>query len=242
VGKKCGWCVVASSARSVSVKTHTGPPLFPGRTSQHFGKHPLSPGKSSAVRSIQPNRHTVQGARYQWTDSDHVRQGEDNGHSSADRATDVRHSTGSCGGGNRSPRPGGAGTRGRHGNPQHAPRSGRDTYHLVSSPHLTPLIDASLPRPGRILPQTVHGTCFAAHIRQTPQALPSGCGLDTGRAGRGANLSVRAISDLERGVKLAPRRDTVALLLGALELSAEDRGTLEDSVRRRRGPPLPARS
>ena len=57
-----------------------------------------------------------------------------------------------------------------------------------------------------------------------------------------ANLSVRAISDLERGVKLAPRRDTVALLLGALELSAEDRGTLEDSVRRRRGPPLPARS
>ena len=34
-----------------------------------------------------------------------------------------------------------------------------------------------------------------------------------------AGLSVRGISDLERGLKRAPRRDTVALLLEALVLS-----------------------
>jgi transcriptional regulator with XRE-family HTH domain len=34
-----------------------------------------------------------------------------------------------------------------------------------------------------------------------------------------ARLSARAISDLERGVKRTPRRDTVRLLVDALELS-----------------------
>src|SRR5687768_17086593 len=36
-----------------------------------------------------------------------------------------------------------------------------------------------------------------------------------------ARLSARAISDLERGVKRTPRRDTVRLLVEALELSGE---------------------
>ena len=41
-----------------------------------------------------------------------------------------------------------------------------------------------------------------------------------------SGLSARGISDLERGLNRAPRRDTVAMLLGALELSADDRATL----------------
>ncbi len=60
-----------------------------------------------------------------------------------------------------------------------------------------------------------------------------------------ANLSSRAISDLERGLKQAPRRDTVELLAQALGLTPDERATLEATVSRRRGPaptpaPLPA--
>ena len=47
-----------------------------------------------------------------------------------------------------------------------------------------------------------------------------------------AHLSARAISDLERGVKVAPRRDTVELLACALGVPVDD---LERSVSRRRG-------
>jgi len=60
-----------------------------------------------------------------------------------------------------------------------------------------------------------------------------------------ANLSARAISDLERGLKQAPRRDTVELLVQALGLAPDERAALEATVSRRRGPaptpaPLPA--
>ncbi len=41
-----------------------------------------------------------------------------------------------------------------------------------------------------------------------------------------SGLSVRGISDLERGLKRAPRRDTVALLLEALDLSPDERAAL----------------
>jgi predicted ATPase/transcriptional regulator with XRE-family HTH domain len=51
-----------------------------------------------------------------------------------------------------------------------------------------------------------------------------------------AQLSARAISDLERGLKLAPRRDTVALLAEALALSSEESAALEATVSRRRAP------
>lgn len=49
-----------------------------------------------------------------------------------------------------------------------------------------------------------------------------------------AHLSVRAISDLERGVRTVPQRETVELLARALKRPYEE---LEDAVRRRRGPP-----
>lgn len=48
-----------------------------------------------------------------------------------------------------------------------------------------------------------------------------------------AQLSVRCISDLERGIKRSPRRDTVELLAAALRLSEPDRATLEASARGR---------
>jgi transcriptional regulator with XRE-family HTH domain len=48
-----------------------------------------------------------------------------------------------------------------------------------------------------------------------------------------ARLSVRAISDLERGVKALPHRHTVELLADALEIPVED---LEHAIERRRGP------
>jgi predicted ATPase/transcriptional regulator with XRE-family HTH domain len=51
-----------------------------------------------------------------------------------------------------------------------------------------------------------------------------------------ARLSTRAISDLERGVKQTPRRDTVELLAAALQLSREDYAALEAAVSRRKGP------
>jgi predicted ATPase/transcriptional regulator with XRE-family HTH domain len=47
-----------------------------------------------------------------------------------------------------------------------------------------------------------------------------------------AGLSARAISDIERGVKHAPRRDTVALLAEALELSPQQRLAFEGAARR----------
>jgi predicted ATPase/transcriptional regulator with XRE-family HTH domain/Tfp pilus assembly protein PilF len=51
-----------------------------------------------------------------------------------------------------------------------------------------------------------------------------------------AGLSARAISDLERGIRRAPYRDTVRLLADALGLADTDRGRLEASVRRTRTP------
>jgi predicted ATPase/DNA-binding XRE family transcriptional regulator len=51
-----------------------------------------------------------------------------------------------------------------------------------------------------------------------------------------ANVSARAISDLERGAKQGPHRTTVTLIAGALRLSADDRALLDRSARRARGP------
>jgi predicted ATPase/DNA-binding XRE family transcriptional regulator len=47
-----------------------------------------------------------------------------------------------------------------------------------------------------------------------------------------AGLSTRAISDLERGIKLHPRRDTIHLLSMALKLDVPARALLEDLARR----------
>src|SRR5215212_2985385 len=46
-----------------------------------------------------------------------------------------------------------------------------------------------------------------------------------------ASLSARAISDLERGVKRTPRRDTVQLLVEALGLSGEVRTAFVTAAR-----------
>jgi transcriptional regulator with XRE-family HTH domain len=47
-----------------------------------------------------------------------------------------------------------------------------------------------------------------------------------------AGVSVRSISDLERGINRAPRSFTLALLLGALGLSAAERARLEAAAGR----------
>jgi predicted ATPase len=47
-----------------------------------------------------------------------------------------------------------------------------------------------------------------------------------------AGLSVRAISDLERGAKHVPRKGTLQMLLDALDLSREERAALEVAARR----------
>jgi transcriptional regulator with XRE-family HTH domain len=46
-----------------------------------------------------------------------------------------------------------------------------------------------------------------------------------------AHLSARAISDLERGLKRSPRRDTVELLETALSLSPRERAAFEMAAR-----------
>src|SRR5436309_7357908 len=51
-----------------------------------------------------------------------------------------------------------------------------------------------------------------------------------------AGLSVRGLSDLERGARLAPRRETVQLLAEALQLSAAERTRLESAARQRGAP------
>ena len=55
-----------------------------------------------------------------------------------------------------------------------------------------------------------------------------------------AGLSARAITDLERGVNRSPRKDTLARLAAALELSPEERGGWEAAQRRGQAPGGPA--
>jgi transcriptional regulator with XRE-family HTH domain len=51
-----------------------------------------------------------------------------------------------------------------------------------------------------------------------------------------AGLSVRGLSDLERGARRAPRRETVQLLAEALQLSAAERTRIEAAARQRGTP------
>ena len=55
-----------------------------------------------------------------------------------------------------------------------------------------------------------------------------------------ARLSINAVGALERGTRLAPRRETVAVLAMALELNAMERGRFEAAARRAR--PVSARA
>src|SRR5687768_1970497 len=57
-----------------------------------------------------------------------------------------------------------------------------------------------------------------------------------------AGVSTRGISDLERGARGLPRKDTLQLLLSALELAQADRATLVAAARRTPATrPLPER-
>src|SRR5829696_8641438 len=73
---------------------------------------------------------------------------------------------------------------------------------------------------------------FAALLRRHRVAT----GLSQEALAERAGLSVRAISDLERGARRAPYRETVHLLADALELGDDYREALEAAVDRRRGP------
>src|SRR5256714_6207374 len=70
---------------------------------------------------------------------------------------------------------------------------------------------------------TVQPRSFGALLKRYRVAA----GLSQEALAERARLSTRAISDLERGVKQTPRRDTVELLAEALQLSREDHAALE---------------
>jgi predicted ATPase/DNA-binding XRE family transcriptional regulator len=55
-----------------------------------------------------------------------------------------------------------------------------------------------------------------------------------------AGISRRAISDLERGARTRPWRETVAMIAGALDLNPDERRALEQAVARTRTPAAPA--
>jgi predicted ATPase/DNA-binding XRE family transcriptional regulator len=67
-------------------------------------------------------------------------------------------------------------------------------------------------------------------------------GLSQDELAERAGLSARGISDLERGLRRAPHRHTVAALADALSLTVEERRHLDDAAGpRRRGPTAPPR-
>ncbi len=61
-------------------------------------------------------------------------------------------------------------------------------------------------------------------------------GLSQEELAEAAGLSVRGISDLERGFRRSPQRETLRLLVEALGLTDREREELEAAVERRRGP------
>src|SRR5256885_1345208 len=81
----------------------------------------------------------------------------------------------------------------------------------VARPRIVPDMDGSTPQ------------SFGALLRR--YRLAGGLSQEelAGRAG----LSLQAVSALERGVRRAPHRDTVALLAQALALAPDQRATLE---------------
>ncbi len=85
--------------------------------------------------------------------------------------------------------------------------------------------NASLPSPS-----------FAQLLRRFRRAV----GLTQEELAERANLSARAVSDLERDDDRVPRRDTLELLADALQLSTEDRAILDQTVRRARAASPPS--
>src|SRR4029453_2101628 len=95
--------------------------------------------------------------------------------------------------------------------------------------------------PGRTLKTSLAhaGPGFEAMDEPQPfglvlKRLRRAAGLTHGALAERAGLGARTISDLERGVSRAPRADTLALLVQALDLTAEQRSLLEASARQSR--------
>ena len=66
--------------------------------------------------------------------------------------------------------------------------------------------------------------------QHSPPKIPVGCRPHPRGLAEHAHLSVRAISDLERGVNTAPRPYTIRRLADALDLSAADRALFQQTA------------
>src|SRR5579859_5258594 len=88
---------------------------------------------------------------------------------------------------------------------------------------------ASSSRP-RSAPRIVENPQFGDLLRSRRVAA----GLTQEALAERAGLSLRGVSDLERGLRMAPHRDTLQRLLDALRLDMRDREVLQHAARRRR--------
>jgi predicted ATPase/transcriptional regulator with XRE-family HTH domain len=98
------------------------------------------------------------------------------------------------------------------------------------------LADACRARQERVM-ENASAASFATLLRQHRVTR----GLSQEALAERAGLSARAISDLERGLRRAPYRETLRVLGDALGLTAADRAALEAAVDRGRGPLAGAR-
>src|SRR5688572_22195427 len=73
-----------------------------------------------------------------------------------------------------------------------------------------------------------NGRDFGAILRRARRAA----GLTQEELAERANISARSISDIERGVNRAPRKDTLELIADALGISNEERASWEQARKR----------
>lgn len=78
--------------------------------------------------------------------------------------------------------------------------------------------------------QTIQSTSFGTLLRRHRLAA----GLTQAELAERTHISVRSVSDMERGVSRWPHRDTVALLAESLRLAPEERAAFEMAARRPR--------
>src|SRR5262249_59177267 len=103
-----------------------------------------------------------------------------------------------------------------------------DVWHCV--PIKSMIRCAAAPVAREALPMsTVRTLTFADLLKRYRAAT----GLTQEELAAKAGLSPKGISDLERGARRAPRRDTVLLLADALNLGEHERGIFEATARQR---------
>jgi len=105
----------------------------------------------------------------------------------------------------------------------------------AQSQRLTPMIVSSVRCPRMNEARANTPPTFGRLLRRFRRAA----GLTQEELAERANLSARAVSDLERAEGRQPRRDTLELLVAALGLAPGDRALLEATVRRTRSTPRP---